>query len=234
MADHKHWKRTLKRNTLNILLVVLVLALLAGVAAAVWTILPLFQRNHTEQPPQEEAEPTLEELLRPDETIPDPEDAEPGELPVTGEQTKPQAPRHTLGGVAVYYEDGALTDTISQAHGIALTLPGGEALPRIDLQGISGSWGSLSDSERETLAVGVVQSYYVDGPAAEQVEVRADSAVERGYLVTVPETEDAPAVTARVKFLQVGQTLWIVSLLETTEAAGNELLQSVYETAEVA
>ena len=58
MADHKHWKRTLKRNTLNILLVVLVLALLAGVAAAVWTILPLFQRNHTEQPPQEEAEPT--------------------------------------------------------------------------------------------------------------------------------------------------------------------------------
>ena len=37
MADHKHWKRTLKRNTLNILLVVLVLALLAGVAAAVWT-----------------------------------------------------------------------------------------------------------------------------------------------------------------------------------------------------
>ena len=166
MADHKHWKRTLKRNTLNILLVVLVLALLAGVAAAVWTILPLFQRNHTEQPPQEEAEPTLEELLlRPDETIPDPEDAEPGELPVTGEQTKPQAPRHTFGGVAVYYEDGALTDTISQAHGIALTLPGGEALPRIDLQGISGSWGSLSDSERETLAAGVVQSYYVDGPA---------------------------------------------------------------------
>lgn len=234
MADHKHWKRTLKRNTLNILLVVLVLALLAGVAAAVWTILPLFQRNHTEQPPQEEAEPTLEELLRPDETIPDPEDAEPGELPVTGEQTKPQAPRHTFGGVAVYYKDGALTDTISQAHGIALTLPGGEALPRIDLQGISGSWGSLSDSERETLAVGVVQSYYVDGPAAEQVEVRADSAVERGYLVTVQETEDAPAVTARVQFLQVGQTLWIVSLLETTEAAGNELLQSVYETAEAA
>lgn len=234
MADHKHWKRTLKRNTLNILLVVLVLALLAGVAAAVWTILPLFQRNHTEQPPQEEAEPTLEELLRPDETIPDPEDAEPGELPVTGEQTKPQAPRHTFGGVAVYYKDGALTDTISQAHGIALTLPGGEALPRIDLQGISGSWGSLSDSERETLAVGVVQSYYVDGPATEQVEVSADSAVERGYLVTVPETEDAPAVTARVQFLQVGQTLWIVSLLETTEAAGNELLQSVYETAEAA
>ena len=234
MADKKQWKRTLKRNTLNILLVVLVLALLAGVAAAVWTILPLFQRNHTEQPPQEEAEPTLEELLRPDETIPDPEDAEPGELPVTGEQTKPQAPRHTFGGVAVYYEDGALTDTISQAHGIALTLPGGEALPRIDLQGISGSWGSLSDSERETLAAGVVQSYYVDGPATEQVEVTADSAVERGYLVTVPETEDAPAVTARVQFLQVGQTLWIVSLLETTEAAGNELLQSVYETAEAA
>lgn len=234
MADHKHWKRTLKRNTLNILLVVLVLALLAGVAAAVWTILPLFQRNHTEQPPQEEAEPTLEELLRPDETIPDPEDAEPGELPVTGEQTKPQAPRHTFGGVAVYYKDGALTDTISQAHGIALTLPGGEALPRIDLQGISGSWGSLSDSERETLAVGVVQSYYVDGPATEEVEVTADSAVERGYLVTVQETEDAPAVTARVQFLQVGQTLWIVSLLETTEAAGNELLQSVYETAEAA
>ena len=136
--------------------------------------------------------------------------------------------------MAVYYEDGALTDTISQAHGIALTLPGGEALPRIDLQGISGSWGSLSDSERETLAVGVVQSYYVDGPATEQVEVSADSAVERGYLVTVPETEDAPAVTARVQFLQVGQTLWIVSLLETTEAAGNELLQSVYETAEAA
>ena len=234
MADHKHWKRTLKRNTLNILLVVLVLALLAGVAAAVWTILPLFQRNHTEQPPQEEAEPTLEELLRPDETIPDPEDAEPGELPVTGEQTKPQAPRHTFGGVAVYYEDGALTDTISQAHGIALTLPGGEALPRIDLQGISGSWGSLSDSERETLAAGVIQSYYVDGPAAEQVEVTTDSAVERGYLVTVQETEDAPAVTARVQFLQVGQTLWIVSLLETTEAAGNELLQSVYESAEAA
>ena len=234
MADHKHWKRTLKRNTLNILLVVLVLALLAPVAAAGWTILPLFQRDHTEQPPQGEAEPTLGELLRPDETIPDPEDAEPGELPVTGEQTKPQAPRHTFGGVAVYYEDGALTDTISQTHGIALTLPGGEALPRIDLQGISGSWGSLSDSERETLAVGVVQSYYVDGPAAEQVEVRADSAVERGYLVTVPETEDAPAVTARVKFLQVGQTLWIVSLLETTEAAGNELLQSVYESAEAA
>lgn len=234
MADHKHWKRTLKRNTLNILLVVLVLALLAGVAAAVWTILPLFQRNHTEQPPQGEAEPTLEELLRPDETIPDPEDAEPGELPVTGEQTKPQAPRHTFGGVAVYYKDGALTDTISQTHGIALTLPGGEALPRIDLQGISGSWGSLSDSERETLAVGVVQSYYVDGPATEEVEVSADSAVERGYLVTVQETEDAPAVTARVQFLQVGQTLWIVSLLETTEAAGNELLQSVYETAEAA
>lgn len=234
MADHKHWKRTLKRNTLNILLVVLVLALLAGVAAAVWTILPLFQRNHTEQPPQEEAEPTLEELLRPDETIPDPEDAEPGELPVNGEQTKPQAPRHTFGGVAVYYKDGALTDTISQPHGIALTLPGGEALPRIDLQGISGSWGSLSDSERETLAVGVVQSYYVDGPATEEVEVTADSAVERGYLVTVPETEDAPAVTARVQFLQVGQTLWIVSLLETTEAAGNELLQSVYESAEAA
>ena len=123
---------------------------------------------------------------------------------------------------------------VSVIVGIALTLPGGEALPRIDLQGISGSWGSLSDSERETLAAGVIQSYYVDGPATEQVEVTGDSAVERGYLVTVPETEDAPAVTARVQFLQVGQTLWIVSLLETTEAAGNELLQSVYETAEAA
>lgn len=234
MAEKKQWKRTIKRNTLNILLVVLALALLAGVAAAVWTILPLFQGKSTEQPPQDEAQPTLEELLRPDETIPDPEDAEPGTLPVTGEQAAPQVPRHTIGGVAVYYEDGALTDTISQDHGIALTLPGGETLPRMDLQGISGSWGSLSDSERETLAAAVVQSYYVDGPATGQVEVRTDSAVDRGYLVTIPETGDAPAVTARVRFIQNGQTLWIVSLLETTEAAGNALLQSVYESAEAA
>ena len=77
MAEKKSFKRTLKRNTLNIILVLLVLAVLVGAAVLLLNVFHVFDKP--QQAPQEPVVPALEDVLIPDDTIPDPEQAEPSD-----------------------------------------------------------------------------------------------------------------------------------------------------------
>ncbi len=230
MAEKKSFKRTLKRNTLNIILVLLVLAVLVGAAVLLLNVFHVFDKPPKEA--QEPSVPALEDVLIPDDTIPDPEQAEPSDA-LQQQETVKREEAHTYGSVKVYFDSDSLLETISQTHGVALTLPGGEALPRVDIQGISGSYASLSQAEAEQLAAGILQSYYVDAPATDQVTVKEDKTLERAFIVETAAFGDAPAVRARVRFFQAGQTLWYVTLLQAADAQENEVLTTVFETAEL-
>ena len=92
---------------------------------------------------------------------------------------------------------------------------------------------SLSQAEAQKLAAGILQSYYVDAPAADQVTVKEDTSLEKAFTMETPAFGDAPAVRARVRFFQAGQTLWYVTLLQAADAQENEVLTTVFETAEL-
>lgn len=230
MAKKKSFKRTLKRNTLNIILVLLVLAVLAGTVVLLLNVFHVFDKPQKET--QEPSVPALEDVLIPDDTIPDPEQAEPSDE-LKQQETVKRKEAHTYGSIRVYYDTDALLETISQTHGVALTLPGGEALPRVDIQGISGSYAALSQAEAEQLAAGILQSYYVDAPATDQVTVKEDATLKQAFTMETAAFDDAPAVRARVRFFQAGQTLWYVTLLQAADAQENEVLTTVFETAEL-
>ena len=57
MAEKKSFKRTLKRNTLNIILVLLVLAVLVGAAVLLLNVFHVFDK-----PPKETQEPIVPAL----------------------------------------------------------------------------------------------------------------------------------------------------------------------------
>ena len=73
----------------------------------------------------------------------------------------------------------------------------------------------------------------MDAPATGEVTVKEDKTLERAFIVETAASGPAAAARARVRFFQAGQTLWYVTLLQAADAQENELLTTVFETAEL-
>ncbi len=152
-----------------------------------------------------------------------------------GQQTTaPEQPTQGDGGTesrTLYYAEGALQE-VSVAEGVTSLLPDwNETLPRLDAQRLDGSLEDLTDGELQQLAVGLVQAYYVDAPATGEISAAADDAVSDGLRLELPATDDAPALSARVRFLEAADGLWYVALLSPGGETVPDALTTAYETA---
>ena len=142
-----------------------------------------------------------------------------------------QAPGHAIGSLTVHYADGALTRTDGDGGLVTLQPDPLQALPRLDLQKLDGSLQDLTDAEIQRLATGLVQAYYVDAPAAGELTVTADQTLLHAFLLEVPAVEDAPALSAQVRFLEASDGLWYLTLLYPAGETVPDGLQSAYENA---
>lgn len=226
--------RYLKRNTLYIVLTVLLLLLLAGLI----TVLVLILRGPAVKP--QPPAPEQEIIQTPQEPGPEPEQpAEPQEPQPQPEQpAQPEVFQPPFEGktkflanqkLALTYDDTAL-QLVEQDDLYTLLEHSGEAVPRMDLQRLYGKLADLTREELQWLAVSMVQEYYYMPPAAEEMTVSDEHRTDTAYSATVaaPAYKDAPAVSAQVQLLQVHDQLWYVILL-TEEGAEAPALQQAFD-----
>ena len=140
-------------------------------------------------------------------------------------------PSHTYGALTLYYDEAQLTETTAEDGRVTLLPASGEEVPRLDFQQLDVTLESFDDEELQRFAVGLLQAYYIDAPETASVEVAADEVFLNAFSLTAPAQGEVPAMTARVRFLQDGSSLWYMALLQPSEGASNAALQLSYETA---
>lgn len=229
--------RYLKRNTLYIVLTVLLVLLLAGLI----TVLVLILRGPAVKPqppvPEQEViqtpqEPQPEQPEEPQEPEPQPQPEQPAQ-PELPEVFQPPFAGKTKflanQKLALTYDDAAV-QLVEQDELYTLLELSGEAVPRMDLQRLYGKLADLTHEELQWLAVSMVQEYYYLPPAAEEMTVSDELRTDTGYFVTVtaPAYKDAAAVCAQVQLLQVHDQLWYVILL-TGEGSEAPALQQAFD-----
>lgn len=214
--------RYLKRNTLYIVLTMLLVLLIAGLIAV---LVMIFRKPAAPQPPAQEIvqtpeqeEPAPEQPAEPEEPQPEPEQpAEPSQPEVFQPPFEGKTKFLANQKLALTYDEQAL-QLVEQDDLYTLLGVSGEAVPRMDLQRLYGDLEDLTGEELRWLAVSMVQEYYYLPPSAEEITVSDESRNETGYFVTVhaPAYKDATAVTGQVQLLQVHEQMWYVVML--TEA----------------
>lgn len=214
--------RYIKRNTLYIVLTMLLVLLIAGLIAV---LVMIFRKPAAPQPPEQEIvqtpeqeEPAPEQPAEPEEPQPEPEQpAEPSQPEVFQPPFEGKTKFLANQKLALTYDEQAL-QLVEQDDLYTLLGVSGEAVPRMDLQRLYGDLEDLTGEELHWLAVSMVQEYYYLPPSAEEITVSDESRNETGYFVTVhaPAYKDATAVTGQVQLLQVHEQMWYVVML--TEA----------------
>ena len=138
---------------------------------------------------------------------------------------------HQIGQLTVSFAEGALT-RVDSDNGLVTLLPDtARDLPRLDFLNLEGSLQDLTEEEIQQLAVGLVQAYYVDAPAASELTVTVDETMLHAFFLEVPAVDDASALSAQVRFLETSDGLWCLLLLHTADEAAPSALLSAYETA---
>ncbi len=208
--------RFLRRNTLNILLVLMMLALLVGIALVARQMLDLMQ---TSQPPaQTEQDEQQSQPDVPPEEQEDPVQPDEQEDPAQPDEDMPVMFIPPFDGetaflandkLALTYDASALS--LSEQDGVYTLLDiTGPLLPRMELQALEGSMEALSIEERRSLAIGLLQAYYYLPPAAELVAYADEHDTLENYRVTLTcePYREASAMTAKVRLMQIGEELW--------------------------
>lgn len=147
-----------------------------------------------------------------------------------GKEEDTETASRKIGALTVTFADGALTRVDGDGGLVTLLPDEARNLPRLDLQNLEGSLQDLSDEEILRLAVGLVQAYYVDAPAADTITVTADQTLLHAFLLEVPAAGDTPALTAQVRFLEESDGLWYLVLLHAADEDAPSALLSAYET----
>ncbi len=202
--------RFLKRNTLNIaiiLVIVLVIAAIFAVAVLVVDLSRPAQPAQTQQPEQSTQPVQTQQPEQPDELRPA------DSVGMEDEITPP------FDGCMEFLADDRLILTyddtklkfISSASGLfSLVGLDEEETPRMDLQRLSTSLGELETSELERLAIGILQAYYYVAPQTEQITVQNASRSAEAYTaeLSAPAYDSAPAVTAKIRMMQLDKQFW--------------------------
>lgn len=228
--------RFLKRNTLYILLIALVCALVAALVFMVWQIVRLMGPEETVPPAVEQ------EVVQQVETEPAPEEQ------LSVEETPEEKPEDVLAqlpGAFVPPFDGTTKFLSNQK--LALTYDGtklqladkdglytltgldGQTLPRMDLESLPTSLDALSETERTELAVGLLQACYYVAPATADITYAVTEQTEHNVTVTLsaPAHLDAPAMTAEVRLMQVQDSFWYAIALIPEGADGSSIQQAM-------
>ena len=82
--------------------------------------------------------------------------------------------------------------------------------------------------ELERLCIGILQAYYYLAPETQSITLTDGVRTADGYTCTLgaPAYEDAPAVTAKVRLMQLDKQLWYAIVLTPEGADGAAVLQA--------
>jgi len=206
----------------TVLIIVLVVLLLAA-CFLLWRLFfaPSAPPEAADEPPagtepEAPAEPAPPE--EPEEKFPD--DA-------SASQPEP----HIFGALRLSYDADELESETNEDRTRVALCANGRDLPRLDAQVLDGP--GLDEEQRLRLAAGLLQAYYADPPATEAVSVEPDPAVELGYRLETAALGEAPAMAARVRFLNTGAKLWCVVLLCPADETPGQALTAAFESAEI-
>ncbi len=217
------------RSGLAVAALILVAVLLLGAAAFMLWRLFFVPTGPTEPPredrPVEQLEVVPGRIERPaeqPEAKPEPElGPEPG-----------QQEEHLYGTLRLAYDKRKLESASEDPKTrVTLLLKDGEPLPRFDAQALDGP--GISDSERQRLAVGLLQAYYADPPATEDVAIAPDPETELAYTLAAPAVGETQPMAARVRFLPAGTKLWYVILLYPDAEEPDAALLDAWEGAHI-
>ena len=156
------------------------------------------------------------------------------DLPSASQPELPEGldlPAQTVGGLTLYYADGALQRVDGEGSLVTLLPDLDEPTVRLDMQPLNGSIQDLEQAEIQRLAVGLLQSYYVDAPETSAITAAADESLQYAWSLEAPATGDAPALSARVRFLEASDGLWYLLLLRPSAEKAPDALTTAYETA---
>lgn len=225
--------RFLKRNTLNILIILAVVLLLAALFSAAVLVVDLLRTQEPAAPVQQPSAP--EEPSSPD--------AQPGaptaqQPPADTDGPRPDAltppfdgSRQELladGRLLVYYDPEALKLTTDGEGLYSLVGLDGATTPRVDLQALPAALSELENDELERLAIGIVQAYYYLAPETGDFTVSSAERTADGYSAELlaPAYDGAPAVTAKVRLMQLDKKLWYAVALLPEGADTTAVLQA--------
>ncbi len=217
---------TSRPSAVYTVLIIVLVVLLAAACFLLWRLFfaPSAPPEAVENPPEEAGPSAPEEPEKPAEP-----DAPPEQFPDDADSH--QSEPHIFGALRLYYDEDTLE---SEADGdrtrVALCADGKE-LPRLDAQVLDGP--GLGEEQRVRLAAGLLQAYYADPPATEDVSVEADPEIELGYRLETPALGETPAMAARVRFLDAGAKLWCVVLLYPADETPGQALTAAFESAEI-
>lgn len=214
-------------------IILVVLLMLGAIAFMLWHLF-LAPSGPTEPPqeakPVEQLEVVSVKTAPPLKTESSP--SEPKTEAATQEPEDAQEEEHLYGTLRLAYDKRKLESASEDPKTrVALLLKDGSKLPRLDAQVLDGT--ALGDSERQRLAVGLLQAYYTDPPATGDVEITADPAIENAYLLRAPVVGDTPEMAARVRFLPAGAKLWYVVLLYPAAQEPDGALLDAWEGAHI-
>ncbi len=214
-------------------IVLVVLLLLGAIAFMLWQL--FLSPSGPTEPPREEKPVEQLEVVEPVTAPPvkiESSATEPEREDTTQEPEDAQQEEHLYGTLRLAYDKRKLESASEDPKTrVSLLLKDGSSLPRLDAQVLDGP--GLGDSERQRLAVGILQAYYTDPPATGDVEITADPETERAYLLRAPVVGDTPEMAARVRFLPAGAKLWYVVLLYPAAQEPDEALLDAWEGAHI-
>lgn len=220
--------RFLKRNTLNIAILAAIVLLVAAIFAVAVLVVELSRPAQPVSP--EEPQPPAQSDEQPASEL---------QLPVTDEPETPQEDTFTppFDGTSELLADGRMMLTYDEKQ-LKLTTDGegfyslvgldGAASARMDLQQLPALLSELENDELERLCIGILQAYYYLAPETQSITLTDGVRTADGYTCTLgaPAYEDAPAVTAKVRLMQLDKQLWYAIVLTPEGADGAAVLQA--------
>jgi len=228
--------RFIKRNTLYILLILLICVLVAALVFMVWQIVKMVGPEETVPPVAEQ------EIVQPTEPAPKPEEP-PAAQPEEAEPAEdvlsqlPGAFVPPFDGITKFLSNQKLALTydgtklqLAERDGLyTLTGLDGQALPRLDLESLPVSLDDLTEEERTELAVGLLQACYYVAPATADIACEVTELTENNVAMTLsaPAHLDAPAMKAKVRLMQVQDKFWYAIALIPEGADGAAVEQAI-------
>lgn len=149
---------------------------------------------------------------------------EPSEAPLLGREVE-----LADGKLLLTYDSDALTLRKDSELTTLLVASGEADTPRMDLQKLPSKLGMLRDSEKERIAIGLMQAYYYHPQHTAEVSptILLNTKQEFSVTMQIPAIDDAPAAACSVRLLAVGDELWAAVLLQP-EGVENPALANAF------
>ncbi|MBQ6431051.1 MAG: hypothetical protein IJJ99_04150 [Oscillospiraceae bacterium] len=120
------------------------------------------------------------------------------------------------GRLLLTYDSKVLTLTETEDLTTLTQKDPGAEIPRMDIQQLPSKLGMLRDSEKERIAIALMQAYYYHPQHTADVDLTVTMNEKNEFAATmqIPAIDDAPAAVCSVRLLTVGDGLWAAVLLQ--------------------